>query len=73
MDDLKKTTEDARNSIRWLEQEFTKGSRFIRLQRNNETLSICLLKIPKKLGKFSSIIGDGFWDRFNELNLKIFY
>lgn len=50
MDELKKTSEQARNSIRWLEREFTKGSRFIRLQRNNETKPLSLIKVPKKLG-----------------------
>lgn len=51
MDELKKTSEHARNSIRWLEREFTKGSRFIRLQRNNETKPLSLIKVPKKLGE----------------------
>lgn len=51
MDELKKSSESARNSIRWLEREFTKGSRFIRLQRNNESKPLSLIKIPKKLGK----------------------
>ena len=54
LDDLKKTTEAARNTIRWLEQEFTKGSRFIRLQRNNESLALSLIKVPKKLGRFAA-------------------
>lgn len=50
MDDLKKTTEQARTSSRWLEEEFSNGSRCIRLQRSNENLAISLIKIPKKLG-----------------------
>lgn len=50
MDEMKKTSDDARTTIRWLEQEFTIGSRFIRLQRNNESMPISLIKIPKKLG-----------------------
>lgn len=36
-----------------MEYEFTNGSRFIRLQRNNETKQLPLIKIPKKLGKYS--------------------
>lgn len=51
LDELKKTSEYARNSIRWLEREFTKGSRFIRLQRKDESKALSLIKIPKKLGK----------------------
>lgn len=72
MDDLKKTTEQARNSSRWLEQEFTKGSRFIRLQRNNENLPISLIKIPKKLGKLKKApkkfdyINISFWSADRE-------
>lgn len=50
MDELKKGSEAARNAIKWLEQEFIKGNRFIRSQRPNEALPITLLKIPKKLG-----------------------
>lgn len=52
MDDLKKTSDLARNTIRWLEREFTNGSRFIRLQRNNESKPLSLIKIPRKLGEY---------------------
>lgn len=52
LDELKKTSDGVRNTIRWLEREFTNGSRFIRLQRNNETKSIALIKVPKKLGNY---------------------
>lgn len=51
LDELKKTSDNVRNTIRWLEREFTNGSRFIRLQRNNETKPLTLIKVPKKLGK----------------------
>lgn len=51
LDDLKKTSDVVRNLIRWLELEFTKGNRFIRLQRNNESKQLSMIKIPKKLGK----------------------
>lgn len=50
LDDLKRGSESVRNTIKWLEQEFTRGNRFIRSQRPNESLPITLLKIPKKLG-----------------------
>lgn len=53
LDDLKKTSDGVRNTIRWLEREFMNGSRFIRLQRNNETKQLTLIKVPKKLGKTS--------------------
>lgn len=52
LDELKKSLDNARTAIRFLEQQFSKGSRFIRSQRNNESLAIPLVKIPKKLGKF---------------------
>ncbi|XP_031621383.1 protein SMG5 isoform X2 [Contarinia nasturtii] len=56
LDELKKTSDGVRNTIRWLEREFTNGggSRFIRLQRNNETKSIALIKVPKKLDREAS-------------------
>lgn len=51
IDDLKKNSEVARNVTRWLENEFTRGNRFIRMQRLNETKPISLIKLPKKLGE----------------------
>lgn len=51
LDEMKKSREDARNAIRWLETEFSKGSRFLRLQRSYETQAIPLLKTPRKFGK----------------------
>lgn len=62
MDELKKSSEGARNAIRWLESEFSKGSRFLRLQRSHETLAIPLLKVPRKLRKF-----------YSQLSLKVEY
>lgn len=53
LDDLKKTSDMVRNTTRWLEREFVNGSRFIRLQRNNESRPLTLIKVPKKLGNFS--------------------
>ncbi|XP_037047346.1 protein SMG5 [Bradysia coprophila] len=55
LDELKKSADNARITIRFLEQQFSKGSRFIRSQRNNESLSIPLVKIPKKLDREHSI------------------
>lgn len=50
LDELKKHSDSARTVIRWLEQEFGQGSRFIRTQRLNETKNLEMIKIPKKLG-----------------------
>lgn len=52
LDDLKKSSDNVRNTIRWLEREFTKYNRFIRLQRDNESRPLTLIKVPKKLGKY---------------------
>lgn len=52
LDDLKKRSENARNVIRWLEQEFKHGNRHMRAQRDNENLTLSLIKIPRKLGKY---------------------
>lgn len=55
LDELKKNNdqygEQVRNVIKWLEQEFTKGNRFLRSQRQNEMLCLPMIKVPKKLGK----------------------
>jgi protein SMG5 len=53
LDDLKKSSDGVRNAIKWLELEFKKGNRFLRSQRNNETLVLPLIKIKKKMGKLS--------------------
>lgn len=50
LDELKKHSENARNVIKWLEQEFIKGNRFLRSQRANENLALSLVKLPKKMG-----------------------
>lgn len=50
LDAMKKSREDARNATRWLESEFSKGSRFLRMQRSYETLAIPMLKAPRKFG-----------------------
>lgn len=52
LDELKKYSDGARNAIKWLEQEFSKGNRFLRSQRINETLPMNLLKTPRKMGEF---------------------
>lgn len=51
LDDLKKLSDGARNAIKWLEQEFTVGNRFLRSQRTHESLPLTLVKMPKKLSK----------------------
>lgn len=56
MDELKKNSEGARNAIRWLEVEFSKGSRFLRLQRSYETLPVPLLKTPRKIGELYEML-----------------
>uniref|UniRef100_A0A336LTY4 CSON015414 protein n=1 Tax=Culicoides sonorensis TaxID=179676 RepID=A0A336LTY4_CULSO len=54
LDELKKSSEKARNVIKWLEQEFTKGNRFIRSQRQHEALPLSMIQIPKKLDRESN-------------------
>lgn len=54
LDELKKYTEGARNAIRWLEHEFKRGNRHIRSQRDDETLELPMIKLPKKLDRESS-------------------
>lgn len=67
LDELKKSFDNARTTIRFLEHQFSKGSRFIRSQRNNESLPIPLVKIPKKLGKFGTKNLTLFSDTFFQL------
>ncbi|XP_017464505.1 PREDICTED: protein SMG5 [Rhagoletis zephyria] len=55
LDDLKKRSENARNVIRWLEQEFKHGNRHLRAQRDNENLTLSLLKIPRKLDRDAGV------------------
>ncbi|KAL9874816.1 smg5 nonsense mediated mRNA decay factor isoform 2-T2 [Glossina fuscipes fuscipes] len=55
LDDLKKRSENARNVIRWLEQEFKHGNRHMRAQRDNENLTFSLIKIPRKLDREASV------------------
>lgn len=44
LDALKKSSDGARQAIRWLEREIGRGSRYMRMQRSYETQSIPLLK-----------------------------
>ncbi|XP_075150462.1 smg5 nonsense mediated mRNA decay factor [Haematobia irritans] len=55
LDELKKRSENARNVIRWLEQEFKHGNRHMRAQRDNENLTLSLIKIPRKLDRDGSV------------------
>lgn len=59
LDELKKNNdqhgEKVRIVIKWLEQEFIKGNRFLRSQRQNEVLSLPIIKVPKKLGKLKVV------------------
>ncbi|GAB0092560.1 Smg5 [Sergentomyia squamirostris] len=55
LDELKKHSDRARNVIRWLEQEFSKGNRFLRSQRDHETLPLPLIKISKKMDREASV------------------
>lgn len=55
LDELKKHSEGARNAIKWLEVEFSKGNRFLRSQKSNESLPMPLVKIPKKLDRDGSV------------------
>uniref|UniRef100_A0A182K1Z9 PIN domain-containing protein n=1 Tax=Anopheles christyi TaxID=43041 RepID=A0A182K1Z9_9DIPT len=55
LDELKKHSEGARNAIKWLEIEFSKGNRFLRAQKAHETLPMPLVKIPKKLDREGAV------------------
>lgn len=55
LDGMKRCSEGARNAIRWLETEISKGCRYLRMQRSYETQSIAMLKTPRKLGKWHRI------------------
>ncbi|XP_050076762.1 nonsense-mediated mRNA decay factor SMG5 [Anopheles maculipalpis] len=55
LDELKKHSEGARNAIKWLEIEFSKGNRFLRAQKSHEALPVPLVKIPKKLDREGAV------------------
>ncbi|XP_055546621.1 nonsense-mediated mRNA decay factor SMG5 [Wyeomyia smithii] len=55
LDELKKHSDGARNAIKWLEYEFSKGNRFLRSQKNYEVLPMPLIRIPKKLDRDASV------------------
>ncbi|XP_062545991.1 nonsense-mediated mRNA decay factor SMG5 [Armigeres subalbatus] len=55
LDELKKHSDGARNAIKWLEYEFSKGNRFLRSQKNYEMLPMPLFKIPKKLDREATV------------------
>lgn len=71
LDDLKKRSENARNVIRWLEQEFKHGNRHLRAQRDNENLTLSLLKIPRKLGKCKNHLLIGISLSFRNLTIQM--
>lgn len=49
LDAMKKTSDGARQAIRWLETEIGRGSRYMRMQRSYEQQPIPLLKLPRRL------------------------
>ncbi|XP_055639416.1 nonsense-mediated mRNA decay factor SMG5 [Toxorhynchites rutilus septentrionalis] len=55
LDELKKHSDGARNAIKWLEFEFSKGNRFLRSQKNHEMLPMPLIRIPKKMDRGTSV------------------
>ncbi|XP_053697862.1 nonsense-mediated mRNA decay factor SMG5 [Sabethes cyaneus] len=55
LDELKKHSDGARNAIKWLEYEFSKGNRFLRSQKNHELLPMPLIRVPKKLDRDASV------------------
>ncbi|XP_058818951.1 nonsense-mediated mRNA decay factor SMG5-like [Topomyia yanbarensis] len=55
LDELKKHSDGARNAIKWLEYEFSKGNRFLRSQKNHEILPMPLIKVPRKLDRDSTV------------------
>ncbi|XP_058447269.1 nonsense-mediated mRNA decay factor SMG5 [Malaya genurostris] len=55
LDELKKHSDGARNAIKWLEYEFSKGNRFLRSQKNHEVLPMPLIKVPKKLDRDANV------------------
>lgn len=63
LDELKKSKEGAREAIKWFESEFKKGNRFMRIQRDNESVQLPLLKVPSKMGEFLKV--ERFWKKFH--------
>lgn len=55
LDELKKHSDGARNAIKWLEYEFSKGNRFLRTQKSHEMLPMPLFKIPKKMDREAAV------------------
>lgn len=55
LDELKKHSDGARNAIKWLEYEFSKGNRFLRTQKSHEMLPMPLFKIPKKMDRDAAV------------------
>ncbi|XP_055596554.1 nonsense-mediated mRNA decay factor SMG5 [Uranotaenia lowii] len=55
LDELKKHADGARNAIKWLEFEFSKGNRYLRSQKNYEMLPMPLIKVPKKLDRDAAV------------------
>uniref|UniRef100_A0A1B6K720 PIN domain-containing protein n=1 Tax=Homalodisca liturata TaxID=320908 RepID=A0A1B6K720_9HEMI len=51
LDEQKRVSRRARDTIRWLEAQFRQGNRFLRAQRANEHLALPLIKYPKKKDK----------------------
>lgn len=48
---MKKTSSNAREATRWIENQLKRGSRFLRPQRPHEKLPIPLIKGPKPKDK----------------------
>lgn len=55
LDELKKEKMEARDAIRWLENQFHHGNRFFRAQRPQERLPLPFIKYPKKKDKDATI------------------
>ncbi|XP_063983106.1 nonsense-mediated mRNA decay factor SMG5 [Diachasmimorpha longicaudata] len=51
LDEMKRTSSQAREATRWLESQFRKGSRFLRAQRPHEQLALPYIKGPKPKDK----------------------
>lgn len=51
LDQLKKTSANAREAIRWLEEELQKGNRVIKYPKDSERMSLSPIKYPKRKDK----------------------
>jgi hypothetical protein len=51
LDQLKKTSVEAREAIRWLEEELQRGNRVIKYPKDFEKLSLSPIKYPKRKDK----------------------